>query len=65
MWSPFFSETNAPCSPERESPVAGSPEPKVTFRPPSLMETAVVTEPFERVGPRLRTMEFFSREVSS
>ena len=64
MWSPFLPKTSTPILPERGSSLAGSPEPKVAFRPPTLAEAAVVTEPFERVGPRLRTMEFFTRELS-
>ena len=65
MWSRFFTETKSPRSLEREPMRSGCPELKVTFRPPSLSATVVVNEPFERAGPRLRTMEFFSRELSS
>jgi len=40
-----------------------SATPKFTFRPPNLGEVAVVADPFERAGPRLRIMEYFSREL--
>ena len=49
----------------RESAAAARPAPKATFRPPGLMETAVVRDPFERVSPRLRCLEFFDREAYS
>ena len=33
------------------------------FRPPSLSDAPVVTNPFERGGPRLRCLEFFEAQV--
>jgi hypothetical protein len=38
---------------------------KVVFRPPALTDTYVVTDPFVRVSPRLRTSETFSRDIMS
>jgi hypothetical protein len=63
MFSPFSVDT-APTRPH-ESEVR-RPErtaPRFTFRPPNLGEVEVVADPFERAGPRLRIMEYFSREL--
>jgi hypothetical protein len=65
MFSPFSLKVTPVRAPEREAPPATETSPRFTFRPPTLTEVAVVADPFERAGPRLRVMEFFSRELSS
>jgi len=61
----FVADRSASTSPLREPPVLSRPAPKVTFLPPRLAETHVIRDPFERVSPRLRCLEFFEREVYS
>jgi hypothetical protein len=67
MFSPFTADT-APSFPT-VALVATHQESKTsrvafTFRPPELPSLPVVAEPFIRVGPRLRVLEYFSRELN-
>ena len=61
----FFQETSQAGALERESRQPESAARKPSFRPPGLPETSVVSEPFARVSPRLRCLQFFEREVYS
>jgi hypothetical protein len=61
---PFTRKIHSTNSPNRERPADRETTPKVSFRPPTLTAISHVTDPFERVGPRLRVMEFFDRELS-
>ncbi len=65
MFSPFTADTAPVRHASVEAAQAGRFGPRVTFRAPDLDHPAVITEPFTRLGPRLRCWDCFSRELSS
>jgi hypothetical protein len=51
---------------ESSTTTANSTDIKVVFRPPALVDTQIVAEPFRRVcTPRLRSKETFSGPLAS
>ncbi|MBI5766742.1 MAG: hypothetical protein HZA93_03055 [Verrucomicrobia bacterium] len=67
MFSPFTADT-APSFPTAALVVthqeSAMSRVAFTFRPPELPQVQVVADPFVRVGPRLRSLECFSRELN-